>query len=380
VLNWRDPQHSLAGGAELYAWEFARALAEAGARVDFVTAREPHQASGERVDGVDIRRRGRTLTFYPCALLWLLLRRRHLDVVLDADCGIPVFSPLVLWRRRTAIILLVHHVHLDQFSTYFPPPVAWFGKVLEGWLMPRLYRGLTTVAVSSSTAREMVERLGWRGPIHLLHNGNAMPVRRGVEPVPAPDRVAVLGRLAPHKRVMEVVRAVNELRSARPAIHLDVIGRGPDLDALQALVQSLRLEEHVTLHGYLEDDAKQRQLSSNRLHVSASDGEGWGQVVIEAAALGIPTLARDVPGTRDSVHEGVTGWLLSEPPVKGPPLATRLARGIDAALAELDDETRRREIGIACERWAAGFSWPVMHDGAVSLVEVALNAPAGGRR
>jgi glycosyltransferase involved in cell wall biosynthesis len=372
VLNWRDPEHSLAGGAELYAWEFARALVEAGARVDFVTAREPRQAARERIDGVDVRRGGRALTFYPRALLWLLLRRRRLDAVLDADCGIPVFSPLVLSRRRTAIILLVHHVHLDQFTTYFPPLLARLGQVLEGWLMPRLYRGLTTVAVSRSTAREMVGRLGWREHIHILHNGNAMPLRRGVDEVPPRDRVAVLGRLAPHKRVEEVVRAVDELRSARLAIHLDIIGRGPDLEVLKELVGSLRLEEHVAVHGYLEDDAKRRVLASNRLHVSASDVEGWGQVVIEAAALGIPTVARDVPGMRDSVHHDVTGWLLDEPPGGEPPLASRLAGGIDAALARLDDEDRRREIGVACEQWAAGFSWPVMHENAVSLVQLAL--------
>jgi glycosyltransferase involved in cell wall biosynthesis len=232
--------------------------------------------------------------------------------------------------------------------------------------------------VSSSTAREMVERLGWREHIHILHNGNAMRLRRGVDEVPPHDRVAVLGRLAPHKRVEEVVRAVDELRSARPAIHLDIIGRGPDLDVLKALVQSLRLEEHVAVHGYLEDDAKRRLLASNRLHVSASDVEGWGQVVIEAAALGIPTVARDVPGMRDSVHHDVTGWLLDEPPGDQPPLATRLASGIDAALARLDDEDRRREIGVACEQWAAGFSWPVMHEGAVSLVQLALEQRMSG--
>jgi glycosyltransferase involved in cell wall biosynthesis len=141
---------------------------------------------------------------------------------------------------------------------------------------------------------------------------------------------------------------------------------------LNELVRTLGLEGHVTVHGYLEDDAKRSQLESNRVHVSASDVEGWGQVVIEAAALGIPTVARDVPGMRDSVHHDVTGWLLDEPARDEPPLATRLAQGIDAALVQLEDDGRRREIAIACEQWAAGFSWPVMHEGAVSLTQVAL--------
>ena len=57
----------------------------------------------------------------------------RLDAVLDADCGIPVFSPLVLSRRRTVILLLVHHVHHDQFRTYFPPALArWAGSSRGG--------------------------------------------------------------------------------------------------------------------------------------------------------------------------------------------------------------------------------------------------------
>ena len=374
-MNWRDPQHSLAGGAELYAWEFARALVSAGARVDFVTAREPKQERRQTLDGIAVVRGGNQLSFYVHALVWLLLRRHRLDAVVDADCGIPVFSPLVLSRRRTAIILLVHHVHLDQFATYFPPAVAWLGRFLEGWAMPRLYQGLTTVAVSDSTRREMVERLGWREHVQVLHNGNAAEVVREDSLHDAArdvDRVVVLGRLAPHKRVDEVLRAIVELRRSRRALHLDVIGKGPESVRLAEMVRNYELDEAVTLHGFLDEDAKRRRLTMSMLHISASDVEGWGQVVIETASYGIPTLARDVPGMRDSIHDGVTGWLLDERATGGAPLATRLARGIDLALKELADDHRRREIAIACRQWAVGFSWEAMHAGAEQVVVRAL--------
>ena len=49
VVNWRDRDHSLAGGAEIYAWEFARALRDGGATVDFLTARE----AGQEPEGVE---------------------------------------------------------------------------------------------------------------------------------------------------------------------------------------------------------------------------------------------------------------------------------------------------------------------------------------
>ncbi len=369
VANWRDLDHPLAGGSERYAWELARGLVGAGARVDFLTARQPGQPRSETRDGVRVVRRGGQLSYYLLAALWLLLRRRSVDVVVDLEAGIPLFSPVLVSRRRTGLVLVVHHVHLDQFGTYFPAPLAWLGRFLEGTVMPRVYRGVTTVAVSDSTRRAMVERLGWHGPITLLRNGNVPPRAAGdVSPADTVDRLVVLGRLSPHKRVDLVVRAVAALQPTRPALHLDVIGKGPDRNRLEALVRDLDVGKHVTFHGYVSEDAKADLLSRARLHVCASDVEGWGQVVIEAAAYGVPTVARDVPGLRDSVRHETTGWLLPEPVTDLAAVQARLLVGIETALQELEDPERRDEISSACRGWAAQFDWESMRAGAVALV------------
>lgn len=371
VTNWRDLDHSMAGGAESYAWEFARGLVEAGAHVEFLTARESGARRTELRDGIRIVRRGGQLTYYVLAALWLLLRRRSLDLVVDMEAGIPQFSPLVVDRRRTGVLLVVHHVHLDQFDTYFPAPVARFGRFLEGTVMPRLYRDVTAVAVSESTRRSMVERLGWQGPIELLHNGNATPVPVRVAAEDTVDRLVVLGRLAPHKRVDLVIRAVAALQEVRPGLHVDIVGKGPDRERLEQLVADLDVEKHVTFRGFVTEDEKGLLLAHARLHVCASDVEGWGQVVCEAAAYGVPTVARDVPGLRDSVRHQSTGWLL---PGSGDLAAAqaRLLVGIQNALDELEDDERRNEISTACKQWAANYDWESMRTGAVALAELTM--------
>ena len=368
VANWRDLDHPLAGGSERYAWELARGLVEAGARVDFLTAREPGQPRHEVTDGIRIVRRGGQLSYYLLGALWVLLRRRSLDVVIDMEAGIPLFSPLLVSRRRTRLILFVHHVHLDQFGTYFPGPVAWFGRFLEGTLMPRVYRGVPAVAVSESTRQAMVDRLGWRDPITLLHNGNVRPLPVAVAAEDTVDRLIVLGRLSPHKRVDLVIRAVAALQSQRPSVHLDVVGKGPARARLEALVGDLEVEKHVTFHGFVPDKQKAALLARSRVHVCASDVEGWGQVVAEAAAYGVPTVARDVAGMRDSVRHEHTGWLLPEPAADLAAVQARLLVGIQRALDELEDPEHRNEISEACRSWAAGFDWETMRAGAVALV------------
>jgi glycosyltransferase involved in cell wall biosynthesis len=368
VANWRDLDHPLAGGSERYAWELARGLVEAGARVDFLTAREPGQARTERRDGITVVRRGGRLSYYLLAALWVLLRRRSLDVVVDMEAGIPLFSPLLVSRRRTAVMLVVHHVHLDQFGIYFPAPLARLGRFLEGRLMPTAYRDVQTIVVSESTRAALVERLRWRGPIVVLHNGNIRPRLVEVAAEDTVDRLVVLGRLPPHKRVDLVIRAVAALRRTRPALHLDVIGKGPDRDRLEALVRDLDAEKCVTFHGFLPEDRKGDLLAHARAHVCASGIEGWGQVVAEAAAYGVPTVARDVPGLRDSVRHERTGWLLPEPTLDLAATQARLLVGIDTALEELDDPERRAEISSACRTWAGQFDWETMRAGAVALV------------
>ena len=98
IVNWRDPEHSLAGGSEIYAWEFARALHEGGAEVEFLTAREPGQEATTVRDGIVVRRRGGALSFYLHTALRLLRPAAPGRRVIDPSCGMPSFAPLFLRR------------------------------------------------------------------------------------------------------------------------------------------------------------------------------------------------------------------------------------------------------------------------------------------
>ncbi len=277
VINWRDPWHSLAGGSERYAWECALALLEVGATVDFLTARDRHQtgkdlrgASGYVVVG---RRWASTHGSGGGWPAWRLLRRAP-DVVIDAENGIPAFTPPLL-PRRSAVVLVMHHVHQDQFRTYFSAPLATLGCWLEAWLMPRLYHRARVVAVSLSTVHEMRRQLGWRRRCRSSTTG---PTPRPTSGSSAqPERIVVLGRLATHKRIDLVVRAVGRLADERPGLRLDIVGQGPEEPRLRGLVSDLGLGARVTVHGFLEEDDKRGVLGSASFHVCASDAEGWGK-------------------------------------------------------------------------------------------------------
>ncbi|MCP2345751.1 glycosyltransferase family 4 protein [Nonomuraea roseoviolacea] len=357
VVNWRDPWHPAAGGAETYAWEMARRLAAAGHTVHFVTARAPGQRAREEIDGVRLARMGGPFSVYARVLAWLLPRRSRFDAVLDCQNGIPFFTPWVL-PRRTGVICVVHHVHDRQFGVHLPRWLAAVGRFLEGPVSRWTYRRHRSVAVSPSTVEAMRERLGWTGPIHIVPNGVSVGAPAGISKSAAP-RLVCVGRLVAHKRVDLLIDAVTELRERWPGLTVDVVGRGPEEARLRA-----RLPEGVTMHGYLSEADKERLIASAWLQVNASQGEGWGLCVLEAAALGVPTVAFDVDGLRDAVRHGETGWLLPE--------GTDLAKGVSAALDELAGG-RADAYADRCRSWAARFSW---QSSAERMAELIRGRPA----
>ncbi|WP_310741966.1 glycosyltransferase family 4 protein [Microbispora sp. H13382] len=348
VLNFREPSQTVAGGAEEYAWRVSAYLVGQGASVSFLTSRERYQMRAESRDGIRLRRMGGKYLVYLLVPLWLLLHRRRFDVVVDCMNGIPFFSPVVA-RRRTRVICVVHHVHDRQFYAFFPRWLARIGCFIEGPVARLLYRRCTTVTVSESSRHELRERLRWLAPIEVVPNGSLTARPVASEPVSGAPAVVYLGRLVGHKRVERVVELAAELAPTRPGLHVHVVGRGPEHDRLAERAGVPDVAGRVHLHGFLPEAEKNAVLSRARLNVTASEFEGWGLTVIEAAALGVPTVAYDVAGLRDSVRHGVTGWLVRD--------GERLADVVDLALRELDDPLTRARMARACRRWAGEFTW-----------------------
>jgi glycosyltransferase involved in cell wall biosynthesis len=362
VVNWRDPWHPQAGGAERYAWEMARALVSAGAQVRFLTARARGQARREERDGIEIIRVGGKYTVYLRALTWMYGRRLFFDAVIDCQNGIPFFTPLVL-PPGVPVLCVVHHVHTDQFGVHFPRWMANAGRFLEGPVARRVYRHHACVAVSPSTVTAMRERLGWTGDIYLIPNGT--PPEPLQKPKPAENLVWV-GRLVAHKRAGLLLPLAERLKLRHDGVAIDVVGRGPAEASLAAEVAARGLEPFVRLHGYLAEEDKQALVAGSLLHLNTSQGEGWGLCVLEAAACGVPTVAYDVDGLRDAIHDGETGWLVKE--------GQTLEDVVEAALTELSDPKRRAAIAAACRRWAAQLDWGRSTERMTALVGACVSA------
>lgn len=350
LCNWRDSAHPQAGGAELYCREVAERLVASGCHVTLLAAAVPGRPAVEDVEGVRVLRRGSALTVYVHAALHMLRERRRVDAVVDFQNGIPFFAP-VFAGRRTAVVAVVHHVHQDQFALHFPSAAARLGRFLEGPVSRVVYRRTPVAVVSPSTREDVRRRLRFTSDLHVVPNGVTPQAARptGGGSAEGPPRIVLVTRLVPQKRVERVVEAMPHLLRRFPDLHLDVIGRGPSEASIAAAARRSGVADRVTLHGYLDDGARDELLSRAWLTVTASVAEGWGLTVVEANAAGVPCVAYDVPGLRDAVVPRRTGWLV-------PPGGT-LAETVVEALVELSDPAARARTAAACRAWAAGFTW-----------------------
>lgn len=364
-LNWRDLSHPKAGGAEVYCEQVAERFVEAGAAVTLFTSQFSGAPLAELRSGVEIVRAGGTFGVYARAAQHLRRAQRSYDAVLDFQNGIPFFSPLFA-GRRTAVVCVIHHVHQEQFALHFPWPASRVGQVLEGPVSRRVYRSRPLVAVSPSTRRDVRRRLRLRGPIHVVPNGLVEPDEALADRVrSASPRIAVTSRLVSHKRFDLLVDALPDLRRRWPDLLVDVAGDGPEREALQRRAADLGVQDVVRFHGFVDDDTKHRLVGDAWLTVSPSQAEGWGLTVIEANAAGLPAVAFDVPGLRDSVVDGETGWLL--------PADRPLAEGIDDALRVLQDDRTAEQWADRCRTWAARFSWDSTADRLAAIVSAEID-------
>lgn len=401
-LNWRDREHPQAGGAELFCQSIAERFTAAGARVTLLTSRPrpagttdladgpPSTLVAESVNGVDVRRGGGTFGVYPSVLARLagLGRAGHrVDAVIDCQNGIPFFSPLVL-PASTPVVQVLHHVHQKQFPLYFPGPVARVGQLLEAPGSRLVYRRRPVVVVSPSTRAEAREVLALPGPRFLVPNGvTAGPAGTpGAEPVAAPSvptstpTIVCVGRLVPHKRLELLVDALPALVAAHPGLVAHIVGDGPDRERLvaRAVAHGVttagggRAGDPLRWHGYTDAATRDRLLATAWLTVNPSHGEGWGLSVLEAAAHGVPAVAFRVPGLRDAVRDGTTGWLVEE----GAPLGA----AVDTALRTLADPEQAARWRADARSWAAGFTWDASAELLARVVTAEIDRLAGTDR
>ena len=348
AVNFRDPAHPEAGGAELHLEEILLEACRRGFRVTWLASGFPGGAAEDTHRGMRIVRRGRWWNFN--VVVPGVLRREFLDpepdLVVEDINKVPCFTPLA---TRADVGVIVPHLFGATAFHEASWPIALYVQLLER-LIPRVYRRCRVVAISESTRDDLIRRGVPASGITVVHCGIDHDAYRPGEfdGKAARPTVVYVGRLRRYKGVDWVIRTFPRVRSRVPDARLVVIGDGPDRARLERMLRGSGAEGAVEFLGFLPRAEKARRIREGWIVVQPSPKEGWGLTVIEAGASGTAVVAADSPGLRDSVRRDETGLLVPY--------------GDDGAMAEalvrvLTDAALRRRLGRAGIDWASRFRW-----------------------
>jgi glycosyltransferase involved in cell wall biosynthesis len=157
-------------------------------------------------------------------------------------------------------------------------------------------------------------------------------------PLDAPV-LGFVGRVVRDKGVLELAEVWKVLRAEFPDLRLLIVGPTEAHDPLpQDVLDLLRRDDRVHWAGNVEIESMPRLYRAMDVLVLPTYREGFGAVLLEAAAMDLPVVASRVPGCVDAVRDGVTGTLV---PARA---AGALA---EAARAYLNDGDLRRRHGAA---------------------------------
>ena len=158
--------------------------------------------------------------------------------------------------------------------------------------------------------RDRLRANGLRGRVTVLEGeyaGDLTPP----EPNPAEPVVVFAGRHIPEKRAPAVVPAVRLARRDLPGLRAEIYGDGPERDAVLDAIAREGMNGVVEAPGFVDASEVEHALRRALCMVLPSEREGYGLIVVEAAARGTPSIVVPAPDNAavELVDEGENGVL-----------------------------------------------------------------------
>jgi glycosyltransferase involved in cell wall biosynthesis len=209
--------------------------------------------------------------------------------------------------------------HTGPFESQLGSPLR---ERLATWTLASVH---AVVAVSRALLARMRPFLPPGAPAHLIANPvDVEAFGRVRRPAPGQARLLFVGRLAPEKRLPDLVEALRLLRQRRPAATLRLVGDGPERARLAG--------PDVRIDGALSRAATADAVAEADVVVLPSQHETFGVALVEALAAGRPVVATRCGGPEEIVTPEVGELVpVADPPALADAIDRVLARRFDAA-------------------------------------------------
>ncbi|WP_432707981.1 glycosyltransferase family 4 protein [Pedobacter sp.] len=289
-------------------------------------------------------------------------------VILSHINLLPIAWLIKLINPKTQIIVLAHGIEVWR-------PVSW-------WKIAFLKKHCQLWSVSHFTANKIREQHGLHGknvyvlpncldpffePPHIFRRPSFLLERYNIKS----ESLILLSicRLTVHeqdKGYDQVLNAMPSLLQANPNICYLLAGKADTIEMarLKDLIIAKKLQEHVLLVGYIDDEELSSHYLLADIFILVSKKEGFGLVFLEAAACGCKIICGNVDGSSEAVLNGRIGTQVE------PNSNRQLVHAILATLQKEHDDVRAKYLQKTCMEH---FSFPSYHDKVKQLLTPFIN-------
>ncbi len=225
-------------------------------------------------------------------------------VIIDLEPGMIEKSAFILNAvpARVGVVM-----HADHFWNQNEEHILWYGIYEYVFAHPeKISFFITNTDAQSDLLREQMQK--YNGVCPRIATIPVMGLSELRKPRKPRRKFALLsaGRLAPEKRMNQVIEAVVAARKKVPELTLDIYGEGRERERLQELIQKLGCGGYVQLRGFQKLDEVYQEYEA---YVSASYVETLGVTLLEAVGSGLPIVSYDMRyGAQMFVDEGENGY------------------------------------------------------------------------
>ena len=250
--------------------------------------------------------------------------------------------------RRTPLVFTWHQYWGDYWYDYVGGYRAWVGKLIE-----KIVKHLTEhhIAVSFTTKKDLLSSGLKSQAVSVIYNGIDPDLIKDASPLPLNFDVLFVGRLIHQKNVECLIEAAGLIKETNPNIRVGIVGCGPNYEKLKKMARERELEKNIFFTGFLSHLTEvYSYMKSAKVFVLPSLLEGFGIVVIEANACGLPVIVvrNGWNAATELITDGQNGFTINNNDAKD------LSQKIIDLLA---DENLRLLMSDNAKKFATNFDW-----------------------
>ena len=245
---------------------------------------------------------------YVVSVIWAIVRKRPEVIYIGIPKTLPAFA------RNAAIVLFCRVFRISVYGELHGMSFPFLDKKYTRRFYRFVINHFSKIRVLSQSIKAYLHSTGYKNQLFVISNGLSIDSsKHKVEHPSAEIKLLYIGGISRKKGIFRVIELISILKNKGVDFTLNVIGEWvskTEKREVLALMDQYGLNEKVVFHGMCTGNDKWRRFSDNDLHLHFTEFDGQPLTIIEAMALGIPSIATKVGAIPEMISSGHNGILI----------------------------------------------------------------------